>query len=70
MRLADAGRAHLIVGVVLALLSLAAAIALVATQTETIGAISALGLAAYFFGVWGGVEIGRYVEARRHRGRE
>jgi hypothetical protein len=51
------------------LLSLATAIVLALTQTETIGAIASLGLAAYFFGVWGGVEIGRYVEAQRARQR-
>ena len=70
MRMADAGKGHLIVGAVFALLSLAAAIVLAVTQTHAIGAMSALGFAAYFFGVWGGVEIGRYIEALRRGPRD
>jgi hypothetical protein len=69
MEIAEAGKGHLIVGSIFALLSLAAAVVLAVTQTKAIGAMSALGFAAYFFGVWGGVEIGRYIEARRAESR-
>ena len=66
MRLADAGKVHLIVGGILELLSLAAAIVPIAAHGKTIGATSVLGFATFFFGVCGGVEIGRYIEAQRN----
>ena len=66
MKLADAGLGHLVVGLILAVLSLALAMVVFSTQSDTGGAPSALSFAIFFSGVWGGVEVGRYVEAKRH----
>lgn len=62
MKLAKAGKTHLIVGIILVFISLASAISLIFIDFKY------LGIAAYFFGTWGGVEIGRYVEARLRDG--
>ena len=57
MKLKKASKGHLIVGLVLVLISL------------TIGIISFwvcknyFAILSYFFGTWGGVEIGRYIES-------
>lgn len=58
MALAKAGKGHLIVGSILVALALASAIAVMITD------IQAFAFAVFFFGVWGGVEIGRVVEAK------
>lgn len=52
----QATKGHLIVGAVLVLLSLANLVADIVFQ------IRILSILVYFFGVWGGVEIGRYLE--------
>ena len=65
MKLGDAGLGHIVLGLVLAVLSLALSMVVFATQVDTGGAPSALSFAIFFSGVWGGVEIGRYVEAQR-----
>lgn len=57
MKLKKASKGHLVIGLALVLISL------------TIGVISFwiyekyFALLAYFFGTWGGVEVGRYVES-------
>lgn len=59
VKLAKAGKGHLILGIVLVVLSL------------TLGILSIFyhvpyfGLLTYFFGVWGGVETGRFIESRQ-----
>jgi hypothetical protein len=58
MKLAKAGKGHLIVGVIFSLVSLTLGILLLFFS------VSFFGLLTYFFGVWGGVEIGRYIESR------
>jgi hypothetical protein len=62
MKLAKAGKGHLIVGLLLALFSLVCGIA------SLIICANYLGLLTYFFGVWGGVEVGRYIEAKMQKG--
>lgn len=52
----QATRGHLIVGAILVLLSLAAFIATLFLDA------SYLPFLIFFFGVWGGVELGRYLE--------
>ena len=52
----QATNGHLIVGAILALLSLGS---FIATFFFSSGIISFL---IFFFGVWGGVELGRYLE--------
>ena len=59
MKPREAGREHLIAGAALVILSLVIVILLISTGGKGIGVWSAWGLAIYFFGVWGGVEIGR-----------
>ena len=57
MRLSkQATKGHLIVGAILALLSLGAFIATFFFQNSIISFL------IFFFGVWGGVELGRYLE--------
>jgi hypothetical protein len=57
MKISKASKTHLVIGLILILISL------------TIGIISFwiyekyFALLAYFFGTWGGVEIGRYIES-------
>jgi uncharacterized membrane protein YiaA len=53
---AQADRGHLLVGSLLAVGALAATVGTIAL------ALPALALLAFFFGVWGGIELGRYVE--------
>jgi hypothetical protein len=62
MKLAEAGKGHLIVGVTLALVSLTLGI------ISLIVYVDYLGLLTFFFGVWGGIEVGRYIEARMKKG--
>jgi len=52
------------------ILSLVIVILLISTGGKGIGVWSAWGLAIYFFGVWGGVEIGRYIEPQRGKTNE
>jgi len=52
-----ATKGHLIVGIVLILLSLGSLIASFFLDTQI------LPILVFFFGVWGGVETGRYLEA-------
>ena len=57
MRLSkQATKGHLIVGAILALLLLGAFIATLFFQNSVISFL------IFFFGVWGGVELGRYLE--------
>ena len=49
---------HFIVGIILILLSLGSLMARLFFRVEF------LGIAVFFFGVWGGVELGRYLEYR------
>jgi hypothetical protein len=59
----QATKGHLFVGIILVLLSLGA---FIATLLFPHGIISFL---IFFFGVWGGIETGRYLEAwmsKRH----
>lgn len=59
----QATRGHLVVGIALILLSLGSLIASLALGTR------ALPFLIFFFGVWGGIETGRCLEAwmsRRH----
>ena len=69
MKLAEAGKGHLVVGSNLVLFSFGAALLLVFTQTKMIGWLAWMGFVSYFFGTWGGVEIGRVVESslRNHQ---
>ena len=53
-----ASRGHLVVGVVLILLSL------IALLFDMRANNSLTAFAVFFFGVWGGVELGRYLEYR------
>jgi len=53
---AQAGRGHLLVGSLLAVGALAATVGTIALS------LPALALLAFFFGVLGGIELGRYVE--------
>jgi hypothetical protein len=62
--LAEAGKGHLIVGGILVVISLALAMYLFFSQNEAIAGWAALGFGVFFFGVWGGVEIGRFLEPR------
>ena len=52
----EATKGHFIAGVVLALLSL------VCLVVKLIFKIELIEIGIFFFGVWGGVEIGRYLE--------
>jgi hypothetical protein len=52
----QATKGHLVVGVVLIILSLLSMIAIMFTMSKT------LIFLIFFFGVWGGVETGRYLE--------
>ncbi len=61
MKLAKAVKGHLIVGVLLSLISLTLGILLLFFS------VSVFGILTYFFGVWGGVEIGRYIESRNKK---
>lgn len=54
----QATKGHLIIGVTLVLLSLICLIAGLGLQVPWLAAL------IYFFGVWGGVELGRYLEFR------
>ena len=54
----QATRAHLFVGAALVLLSIAGLVATPVTGIEW------LSISVFFFGVWGGMEIGRRVEHR------
>lgn len=59
----QATKGHLIVGIILVLLSLGSLIASLVLDTQL------LPFLIFFFGVWGGIETGRYVEGwmgRRH----
>jgi hypothetical protein len=60
----QATRGHLIVGAILVVVSLASAIACL-----SLGLTWLAGL-VFFFGVWGGVELGRYLEFRLSRAGE
>lgn len=53
----QATKGHLIVGIALILLSLVSLIASFLLDTQI------LPILVFFFGVWGGVETGRYLEA-------
>ena len=52
----QATKGHLIVGAILALLSLGCLIA------DLVFQLRILSFLIHFFGVWGGVELGRYLE--------
>ena len=52
----QATKGHLIVGAILVLLALGSAIA------ATVTGRAALSFLVFFFGVWGSVELGRYLE--------
>jgi hypothetical protein len=52
----QATKGHLIVGIVLVLLSLGSLIASFLLDTQILPVL------VFFFGVWGGVETGRYLE--------
>ena len=59
----QATKGHLMIGIVLILLSLGSLIACFLLDTKI------LPILVFFFGVWGGVETGRYLEAwmsKRH----
>ena len=59
----QATKGHLIVGITLILLALSSAIASLVLDAEI------LPFLVFFFGVWGGIETGRYLEAwlsKRH----
>jgi hypothetical protein len=59
----QATKRHLIVGIILLLLSLSSLIASLSLDTKI------LPFLVFFFGVWGGVETGRYLESwlnKRH----
>jgi hypothetical protein len=58
----QASKGHLIVGIVLVLLSLAALIATFITHKNLFAFL------IFFFGVWGGVELGRYLEFSLQQG--
>jgi len=51
-----AGRGHLIVGSILVVGALAAAI------VSVVASVPILALLVFFMGVWGGVEVGRWLE--------
>jgi multidrug efflux pump subunit AcrB len=58
MKIAErAGKGHLVVGAVLIALSLGSMVATLITGLAWPAAL------VFFFGVWGGVETGRYLEA-------
>ena len=57
VQLAKAGKAHFIAGGILILLSLSFGI------LSFFYYVKWFGIATYFFGVWGGVEVGRYLES-------
>jgi hypothetical protein len=52
----QAGRGHLVVGLLLAVVALVAAI------VSVVAGVAALALVVFFLGVWGGVELGRWLE--------
>ncbi len=52
----EATKGHLIVGVILVLLALGSLVTYHVTQWSFLPAM------IFFFGVWGGVELGRYLE--------
>jgi hypothetical protein len=52
----QATKGHLIAGVILVVLSLASLVTTFFLQTSIVKIL------IFFFGVWGGVEIGRYLE--------
>jgi len=58
----QATKGHLIVGVILVILSLASLLTTYFLQA------SILKILIFFFGVWGGVEIGRYLEHKLSNG--
>jgi hypothetical protein len=58
MKLGKAGKGHLIVGILLCLASLTFGFLLFFFS------VAYFGLLVFFFGVWGGVEIGRFIESR------